>query len=329
MHFAEPYYLLFLAGLPVLAWWWLRQKKAAVRFSQTVSLGNNVGRSSRWAKVISLGLRLAIVGLLVVGLARPRWPDLSTRLPARSVAIVLVLDVSGSMAERDLETEGQRRTRLNVAKDVLHRFVVGDSDHFAGREEDLLGLITFAARVEQVCPPSLSHQALLRTLDEAEPLGVPPDSATNIGDALALGIHLLGRAEPKEKVLVLLSDGEHNVPSDVVPDALKPRQAARLAQALGVRVYAVNVGSGEDAAARQADEAMRDVAQFTGGQAFRATDSSALEGVCRQIDQLERTRLETSQYLRWHEAYLWLGLTAAALLLALFGLETSRFRRLP
>ncbi|MCS6975645.1 MAG: VWA domain-containing protein [Gemmatales bacterium] len=329
MHFANPLWLLLLVTLPLLAWWWLRRPRAAFRYSATAGIATEIPQSSRWANVFSLGLRLAIVSLLILGLARPRWPDLSTRLPARSVALVFVLDVSGSMAEQDLERDGQRLSRLSVAKDVLRRFVIGDGQMFEGRPEDLLGLITFAARVEQICPPSLGHQALLRTLDGAEPLGVPPDSATNIGDAMAIGIQLLRGTEPKEKVLVVLSDGEHNVPPDVVPNALKPRQAARLAQALGVRVHAVFVGSGEEATAVEAEQSLRDVAAYTGGKAFRAADAEAFQEVCRQIDQLERTPIQTFQYLRWHEAYPWLGLAAAVLLTTLITLEMSRFRRLP
>jgi Ca-activated chloride channel family protein len=328
MQLVNPYSLILLLALPVLAWWWLRHPRAAFRYPATAALGPKVSRSSRWAKGISLTLRLVIMGLLILGLARPRWPDLSSRLPARSVALVFVLDVSGSMAEEDLQSRDRRLSRLSVAKDVLRRFVLGDGD-FEGRPEDLLGLVTFAARVEQICPPSLGRQALLRTLDEAEPLGVPPDSATNIGDAMLMGIHLLRRTEPREKVLVVLSDGEHNVPSDVVPDAFKPRQAARLAQALGIRVHAVFVGSDAETTAAEAEQSLQDVARFTGGQSFRAVDADAFREVCRQIDRLERTPIETSQFLRWHEAYPWIGALASALLFSLLVMETYWFRRLP
>lgn len=328
MHLVDPGFLVLLLALPVLAWWWLRQPRAAFRHPATAALHPEVSRSSRWAKVMSVTLRLVIIGLLILGLARPRWPDLSSRLPARSVALVFLLDVSGSMAEEDLLDRDQRLSRLSVAKDVLRRFVLGDGD-FEGRPEDLLGLVTFAARVEQICPPSVGRQALLRTLDEAEPLGLPPDSATNIGDAMLMGIHLLRRTEPREKVLVVLSDGEHNVPADVVPDALKPRQAARLAQALGIRVHAVFVGSDAETTAVEAEQSLQDVARFTGGQAFRAVDADGFREVCQQIDRLERTPIETTQFLRWYEGYPWIGALAAVLLLALLIVESYWFRRLP
>jgi Ca-activated chloride channel family protein len=125
--------------------------------------------------------------------------------------------------------------------------------------------------------------------------------------------------------MIVLSDGEHNVPPEVVPDALKPRQAARMAQAFRVRVYAISVGPETS----EGEQALRDAAELTGGQAFRAADLPALIDVCRQIDQLEKTRVESFQYLRWHEAYPWVGLASVVLLMNLLLLEGTRWRRLP
>jgi Ca-activated chloride channel family protein len=267
--------------------------------------------------------------LVVLALAQPRWPDLQTRIPAESVALQLVLDVSGSMSERDFAIDGQQVTRLEAAKNALCLLLIGEDEKQDGLSSELAGLLTFAARTEQVCPPTLSHSAVLRTLDRAQPVGTPPDSATNIGDAMAMGIDLLSRARPRQKVMVVLSDGEHNVPPDIVPDALKPRQAARLAQGLGIRVYTISVGSKADEAAQHAESAMEDVARMTGGSSFCASDTEGLLAICREIGQLEKTRVQSFQYLRWHEAYPWLGAAAASLLSSLLWLEYTRWRRLP
>jgi Ca-activated chloride channel family protein len=329
MHFAEPIWLVLLTLVPLLGWHWFGQRRAALRYPRSSLIGTESLQRGRWVMVFLVSLRLAVIVLVVVGLARPRWPDLATRIPARSTAIVFVLDVSGSMAEKDYELQGVTVSRLDAARQTMRDFIVGDAESFSGRGEDLIGLVTFAARVEEICPPTLTHSSVLWLLDQAEPLGVPPDSATNIGDALVFSLHLLDRCRVQEKVLVLLSDGEHNVPQEVVPEAMKPRQAARLAQALGVRLYAVSVGPGTDAVSRQARDALRDAAEYTGGKAFEAGDEAALRAVCQEIDRLERKPRQTNQFFRWHEGYPWLGVAAVLLLTAMLALESTWWRRMP
>ncbi|HEX4589215.1 MAG TPA: VWA domain-containing protein, partial [Gemmataceae bacterium] len=106
-----------------------------------------------------------------------------------------------------------------------------------GRGGDLVGLVAFAVHPEDTCPLTLSHDVLLQLLATEEPHGLP-DTATNIGDALAWGLTKLAPAGNRRKVLVLLSDGEHNVP----PPALTPRQAGQLAANRGVPTYAIDAG---------------------------------------------------------------------------------------
>jgi Ca-activated chloride channel family protein len=241
----------------------------------------------------------------------------------------MVLDVSGSMAEKDFTLDGQKISRLDAARQAFRLFILGDGAELQGRGDDLVGLITFAARQENACPPTLTHGAVLKMLDDAQPIGVPPDSATNIGDAMALAVQLLEHARPEQKIMIVLSDGEHNVPPDVIPNALKPRQAARLAQAFGIRVYAIYAGPETSSSASEGEQALRDAAEMTGGQAFRAADTAALLDVCRQIDRLEKTRIESFQYFRYYEAYPWVGLTCVVFLMNLLLLEGTRWRRLP
>jgi Ca-activated chloride channel family protein len=336
MQWVHPQILWLLLLLPPLAaWWrWVRRRKALPH----PDLGTARRLPHGWSRVVAalrLGWRLAVVGLLIVALARPRWPDEETRVPAQSRAVLVALDVSGSMAQNDFLAGGRTVSRLAAARQVLGELL-------ADRADDQVGLVTFAARVESVCPPTLSHSAVRRLLDEARPLGTPPDSSTNIGDALAEGIGLLRRARPERKVLILLSDGEHNVPEDEVPGALKPRQAARLAQALGVPVYTVFLGppgggpvngtngaNGGYGSAREPAEALRDVASMTGGRFFPAGDAAALAAALRDIDRLEKTRVESFQYYRYHEAYPLVGLACIVLMVGGFALESSRWRPVP
>jgi Ca-activated chloride channel family protein len=131
--------------------------------------------------------------------------------------------------------------------------------------------------------------------------------------------------------MILLSDGEHNVPATLVADALKPRQAARLAEALGIRVHTVFVGPEHvsPGGSKEGEQALQDVAAMTGGRSFRASDAEALLDVCREIDHEERTRVESFQYYRYYEAYPWAGLGCIVIMLACFAFEGTRWLRVP
>src|SRR3982750_3677398 len=130
-HFANPRLLLLALAVPPLVWWWLRQRRGA--------------------------LRAAALVLLVGALAGPRWPDLRTRIATEGIAVVMLVDVSGSMAERDFDWAGEPITRLDAVKKVFRLFVAGGAagpggPPFEGRPTDLIGLVTFATRPETACP---------------------------------------------------------------------------------------------------------------------------------------------------------------------------------
>jgi Ca-activated chloride channel family protein len=280
---------------------------------------------------------------LVLALAGPRWPDPGTRLPAEGVAIEFVLDVSGSMAEPDFDWHGQPLRRLDAVRRAFRLFVEGgdaEGVHFDGRTNDRIGLVAFARFPETVAPLTLSHAALLQLLDAQEPRTVPEEADTNVGDALAWGVEKLRTAGDGRKVLVLLSDGEHNVASP----ALKPRQAAQLAANLGVPVYTIDAGGppesahsgrgesvdGEAARSRvQGQQSLAAVAALTGGLSFAAHDAAALLRVCQAIDRLERQTVESFQYRRYAEAYPWCAAAAVVLLVTALALELTVWLRGP
>jgi Ca-activated chloride channel homolog len=340
LQFANPAFLLLLLTVPALLWWWLRRRGTALRYPDTGLLaGLPVGRSrvARWG---GAGMRAGALLLLVVGLAGPRLPDMRTRLATEGIALQLLVDVSGSMAERDFDWQGERVSRLDAVKRVLRLFIEGgegpDGERLEGRPDDLIGLVTFATRPESPCPLTLSHSVLLRMLEGEEPRRGPTESETNIGDAVAWGLHRLDSAGPRRKVLILLSDGEHNVP----PPALKPRQAAQLAANLRVPVYAVDTGgesagsevegTADSAADRvNGEKTLQAVARITKGRHFRAQDTQTLLAVCREIDRLERGEIQSFQYRRYHEAYPWFALAALTLFAGARVLEMTVWRRVP
>ncbi len=354
VQFSSPAYLWLLAAVPPLLWWWVRQRRSALRHP-TANLLPLLGRRGRLARTGGAVLRGSALGLAVVALAGPRLPDLHTRIETEGVAIELLVDVSGSMAERDFDWNGRLISRLEAVQRVFGLFLSGGTDtpdgkppgaDFQGRPTDLAGLVTFATRPETVCPLTLSHSALLHMLELEKPRSVPGDSETNLCDALAEGLQRLRQASPRRKVLVLLSDGEHNVPQP--RSGWTPRQAAQVAAGLGIPIYTIDAGAavvvpkkhdaadatGESAASRalvreQAVRTLQELAQVTGGQYFAAGDTAGLLRACRAIDALERSDIQSFQYRRYHEGYPYLALAAFVLFGGALALDRTLWRRLP
>lgn len=340
MQFANPAFF-WLAPLAVLLpWWWLRRPRPALRYSDaSLFAGLPSGRAVRakWGGAI---LRALAIAALVVACAGPRRPDQQTRLPAEGIAIVLALDVSGSMGEKDAvwAANDPPVSRLEAARRSFTLFVRGgeapDGTHFEPRESDQIGLVAFAALPETACPLTLNHSVLLRVADGLEPRsGI--DAGTNVGDAIAEGLIRLEKgAGDRRKVLILLSDGEHNISREGPSDPLKPKQAAQLAANLGIRVYTIDAG-GEPTAAmppevleqrRQGRETLQAVASLTGGRAFAATSGTELLAAYREISTLEKSEVQSYQYRRYYEYYPWFAAAALGLLLAAHLLERTRWR---
>jgi Ca-activated chloride channel family protein len=330
--FAHPLLLFLLPLAPLAAWAWLRRPKPALRWPDVRPFSTvPPGRSNRahWGGAIFRGL--AVAGL-VIALAGPRWPDRGSRLPVEGIAIVIALDVSGSMAEADFDWDGEPIPRLSAAQRAVRRFVVGDGAESPGRPNDEIGIVAFAALPEDTCPLTHSHDVLVKLLDAEEPRGLP-ETGTNIGDALAWALTKLDAVADRRQVIVLVSDGEHNVPAP----ALTPRQAGQLAAQRGVPVYTIDAGppakasdKPEDIAARQAgQESLAAVATMTGGRTFVAHDSAGLRDAMTTIDRLERAPVESFYYRRYIEVSPACALFALACLVLALGLESTIWRRVP
>jgi Ca-activated chloride channel family protein len=325
-----------------MIWSWLRRRQNALRYPALGLLKELPAGRSRSARWGGAALRAAALLALVIALAGPRWPDLRRRINTEGVAIAMVADVSGSMAEPDFDWKGERISRLEAVKRAFRLFVEGglgpDQEQLTGRPEDAISLVTFATRPESPCPLTLSHSVLLRLLDAEQPRNIPTESQTNIGDAIAWGLHQLESSPARRKVIVLLSDGEHNVP----PPALKPRQAAQLAANLRVPIYAIDAGGepaagapdgeGETRSAQdrlKGEQGLQAVAHLTGGRYFRAHDARSLLAVYQEIDRLEKQEVESFQYRRYYEGYPWFGLAAFVFLVTVQVLEMTWWQRVP
>ena len=278
-----------------------------------------------WARWRGLpdALLLAALGLAIVALARPQETDAVRERTTEGIDIVLALDISTSMTAEDFAPN-----RFEAAKTVAAEFV-------RGRESDRIGLVVFAAQAYTQAPLTLDYLFLQTMLRDVR-MGVIEDG-TAIGTALATATARLRDSSAESKVVILLTDGQNN------RGQVDPQTAAEAAAALGVKVYAIGVGGDGGAprprvpfggllsapAADVDEDALRAVAQTTGGRYFRATDADALRSIYASISELERTEIEETVYLDVEERYplaLWPALGCLALALAL---STTRLREIP
>lgn len=335
--FARPEFLLLLPLAVLAAWWQLRRRRAALRFPDLTLLdGLPTGRAGlvRWGGAV---LRGVVFAALALALANPRRPDLKTQVPVDGIAIALVTDVSGSMGEPVVgTTDGKPLTRLTAAKQAFRLFVAGgtapDGVSFDGRPNDQIALVTFAVVPHTTCPLTLNHSVLLRVMDEQKPLdGI--NAGTNIGDALAEAAIRLLAAGDRPKVIVLLSDGEHNKEEGA---ALLPTQTARLLELLQVPVYAIDCGGDNspgtpDEQKQRADgrAILEAVATVTGGKSFVADSGEELRAVLKELDGRTKVPAPAPRYRRYHEYGPWCGLAALLAFAALALLEQTRWRTIP
>ncbi len=338
LDFHHPELLLLGLAVPPLGWWWLTRRHGSLRHPTVSTLTDLPGGRGQFAFWCGFALRMLSLICLVIAAAGPRWPDLKTRIQTEGIAIVMMVDVSGSMGTKDFEWRGGAITRLDAVKKAFRLFVAG-GEGLEGRPTDEIGLVVFAALPETASPLTLSHSALLRAMDEQKPVTIPGDSETNLIDGMALGVHRLKNAGQRRKVLILLSDGEHNVEEPA--SQWKMPRAIRIAQAEGVPIYTIDAaGTGVSVAEgtqqtaslderERAVRTLRQIAENTGGQYFRADNTEALLDVYQVIDRKERAPIESYQYRRYYEAYPWLGLAAFVFFVSVLSLEMTLLRRVP
>ena len=321
-----PWLLLLLLLVPLLVY--LRsswRRKAALRFSDGQALRKlPVSWAVHLYRVLPFiyGTGLAF---FVLALSRPQQGLEESRVKTEVVDIVLLVDVSTSMRAEDLSTPTQRMNRLDASKKVLGRFI-------EDRPQDRLGLIAFAALPYTLSPLTLDHFWLTERLNQAR-TGMLEDG-TAIGDAIGSAINRLRDSEAASKVVILLTDGVNTAGS------LSPENAAQAAKALGIKVYTVGAGSDSGrtgamgfAILRQVaqidEETLRNIAEITGAEYFRATDFSSLQQVYSQIDEMERTEVEVERYKRYQERFMPFLIAALALLLLEKLASGGRLRRVP
>ncbi|MCK4872822.1 MAG: VWA domain-containing protein [Phycisphaerales bacterium] len=351
MHLANPGALLLVLLLPVVIALVLRRRRtAAVQYS---SLDVMRGFGPSWRVVLrptTLLLRTACLVLLVIALARPQHALSEIRTSTEGIAVMLVVDRSSSMSET-MNLDGQRLTRLDVVKRVLAEFVEGNKRDLPGRPDDLIGMVSFARYADTICPLVRAHDVLVGLAEQTKLVELRDEDGTAIGDAIALAAARLRTVEEelerraddtgdaphpgddytiKGKVIIVLTDGMNNA------GQRSPMQAARIAADWGIRIYTIGIGESgtrsifDFTLRNQVDEqTLRAVANATGGMYRLATDADSLRAIYKEINQLEKTEIQSVEYAQYDEAFAPWAEAALAVLLVEMLLTTLLMRRMP
>jgi Ca-activated chloride channel homolog len=329
MRFAQ---ILFLGLLLILPLIWRRfQERHKVRpgslqFSNVAGLRAEIPAGLTKYYRILLWLRLITMALLIVALARPQSSKGEESITTEGLDITLTLDVSGSMMAEDFKPN-----RLEAAKKVA-------ADFIKGRKNDRIGLVIFAAYSVTQAPLTLDYEVLLGLLDKIQ-IGVIQEDHTALGMGLANSVNRLKNSSAKSKVIILLTDGMNNA------GEIDPLTAANLAKALKIKVYTIGAGTrgtapvpvmhpifGKQYELRQVEideDTLKKVAEQTGGKYFRATDEQSLASIYKEIEQLEKSKLDVKQYKDYVELFPYLVYAALGLLCLEILLAQTRFRKVP
>jgi Ca-activated chloride channel homolog len=331
MMFKTPWLLCLIPVLiPALAYLYFFRKTASFLFPSAAFMA---GLRPTWRtrlRHLPFILRLVTITLFIVALAGPERVLEESKSQAEGINMALLLDTSTSMAAEDFTINGKRQSRLEVIKSVLKDFI-------SQRANDRLALIAFAARPYAVSPLTSDHAWLQANLERVR-FGLMEDG-TAIGSAIGAGVSRLRKVDGKSKVIVLLTDGVNNAGN------VAPLDAAQAASALGIKIYTIGAGTKDLAPYPVQDlfgrtvyqnvkieideDVLKKIAQRTGGEYFRATDTDSLKNIYTRIDQLEKVKFEETGYRQVDELFDRVLLLALLLLLIEIILARTLFLRIP
>jgi Ca-activated chloride channel family protein len=314
LSFAQPWWLLLLAFIPLLAW--LRGKRGgsppAVPYS-AVSLLKKIGvdaktRRGSW----STALHWLAVALLVIALARPRADRGESPVHREGVDIVFAVDISNSMEEHDFTHEGRQISRRAA-------LILAIGDFVDRRPDDRFGMVGFAGHTYLLSPLTLDGAWIKAVLGE-----IQTQYGTAIGDGIVSAVELLKEAKGKSKVIVVVTDGANNA-------GVAPLTAADLAAHEKIRIHTVIISRAvkTNPNLEAAKHLMAQVAERTGGMGFRVSNLDGMLDVARQIDRLEKSKFEQRRFRVYDELYPWLAAPAFALLLLTLILRNTIWLRTP
>lgn len=325
--FAQPYFLLLLGLLPILAFWYYLQYNRRYPNLRMPGMDDFTVQSLRgnlqWLLPV---LRLLGLAFLILALARPQKMLKEEHVKAEGIDIVLSMDLSSSMLAQDFKPN-----RLEVSKQVAEAFV-------DKRPYDRIGLVEFAGEAFSQSPVTTDHDVIKQYLSQME-CGLLTDG-TAIGMGLATAVNRLKDSPAKSKVIILLTDGVNNTGFQ------SPELAAQIAKTMGVKVYTIGVGSTGRAltpvnrnrngdylfglAEVQIDEALlTKIAEETGGKYYRATTAASLSKIYDVINKLEKTEIETTVFKRYSEEFYYFALIGLLIFVLELILRYTILRTIP
>lgn len=327
----KEYFLLLLLLIPYVLWYFLYRKKSepTMRMSDT-RVFQNVPKSWRMRIVDTpMLLRCATFILIVFALARPQTHNSWDSKTVEGIDIMLAMDVSTSMLAEDLQPN-----RIEAAKEVAAEFI-------SGRPNDNIGLTIFAGEAFTQCPMTTDHASLLSLLHNVRTdiaaRGLIEDG-TAIGMGLANAISRLKDSKTKSKIVILLTDGSNNMGD------ISPMTAAQIAHSLGIRVYTIAVGTNRVAPYPMSvggsvqyinipvdidTNTLKQIAASTDGNFYRATNTAQLKQIYKDIDKLEKTKMDVKTFSKRYEAYQPFIIAAIICLLLEILLRNTILKRIP
>jgi Ca-activated chloride channel family protein len=327
IEFNNPdFFYLLLLVIPMAVWYIFRQKRntASIRISSAVSLFKAPKTFKHYLRHLVFLLRILAFSLFVTVLARPQSSSNWENITTEGIDIVISLDISSSMLARDFSPD-----RLEAAKNVAMEFI-------SGRDYDRMGLVVFAGEAFTQCPLTTDRTVLLNLFKDIES-GMIQDG-TAIGNGLATAVARLKESDAISRVVILLTDGENN------SGEIAPVTAAEIAKTFGIRVYTVGVGTVgtapfpvqtpygvqlRDMEVKIDEKTLQEIASTTGGQYFRATSNTKLAEIYKEIDQLEKSKIEVREFSRKSEEFLPFAVAGILLLILSLFLNVTFFKSIP
>lgn len=332
MEFAnKEYFFLLLLLIPYVLWYFLYRKKNEPTIRMSDTFAYQYAPKSWRIRIINLPMLLRCITfvLIVIILARPQTHNAWDKKEVEGIDIMLVMDVSTSMLAEDL-----RPNRIEAAKNVAAEFI-------NGRPNDNIGLTIFAGEAFTQCPMTTDHTSLLNMLQtvrtDIAARGLIQDG-TAVGMGLASAVARLKDSKAKSKVVILLTDGSNNMGD------LSPMTSAQIAKSMGIRVYTIGVGTNKVARypvivaggvqyvnipVEIDTKTLSDIAATTDGNFYRATNNAELKNIYKDIDKLEKTKMNVKKFSKRYEAYQPFAIAAILCLLLEILLRTTVLRRIP
>ena len=353
MRFAFPWAFLALFFIIPYVYIQVKGRRRSTLTYSSIAIFNPGDRSWRQRLFhFPLFLRILALILLIIGLARPQHGLEKIHDISHGIAIEVVIDRSSSMGET-MDFDGTEISRLEAVKKILSEFIDGNNDDLTGRPHDLIGMVSFARFPETSCPLTLAHDAVDELAKNIHLVNRRDEDGTSIGDGLGLAVARLQKAEEtlarmqqenpadslyqiKSKIIILLTDGVNN------RGKMSPSEAAELAEKWGIKIYTIGIGSRTDNGGvggffsriqrfrRGVDQkTLAMLAEKTGGIFRMASDADNLREIYREIDQLEKSEIESIRFIDYREFFLPFVQASLVLLLLEYALRSTVFRKIP